>query len=143
MVGTNVQYIIHRRCANNLLTTQLVNVMSSKDKVWNTLKGHNPYNVPCRHNYWGGRYYEVGVRSVRVLAGTPEEATQFVINNLDLAEKHLRTLRTMRGGTSIRLIRKCEGYKLQERDILRATPIKGAISIKAFNQQGELVRYDK
>ena len=117
--------------------------MSTTNEIWNTLKGNNPYNVGCRHNYWGGRYYEVGVRSIKVLAASPEEAQQFILNNLDLAEDYLRTLRTVRGSTRIRLIRKSEGYKLQPSDILRATPLKGAISIKAFNQKGELVRYDK
>ena len=116
--------------------------MSSEDTVWNTLKGNNPYSVSCRHNFFTGSRYEASVRSLKVLAASEEDAKQFIIANLDLAEEHFRGRRMPRGASTVRLIRKCEGYKLTARDVIRATPIKGTMSIKAFNRQGEYVRYN-
>lgn len=116
--------------------------MNVEDKVWNTLKGQNPYYVWCRHNFWGGKFYEVGSRSIFVLATSPEEASQFIINNLGVAETYFRSLRIQRGSKKIRAVRRSEGYKLQPSDVGRVVPVTGTMSIKALNQEGEWVRYN-
>lgn len=116
--------------------------MNVEDKVWNTLKGHNPYQVWCRHNFWVTGRYEVGTRPIVVLAASKAEAKQIIINNLGLAETYFRSLRVRRGGNTVRAIRCGEGYKLKSSDVGRVDPVTGSMPIKALTRSGEWVSYN-
>ena len=112
--------------------------MNTESQVWNKLKGLVPHTVVVHHNFWGGRYYETGYRSITVIAGSILDADRIAKNNLDAIEKHFRAMRLPRGSRTIRAIKKSEGYRLKPNDIRRVTKLYGAGKTKALHANGEI-----
>jgi len=58
-----------------------------EDEVEGTA-GQHLYMVRCRGNFWGGKYYEDGLDSIVVAAGSPDEAFQIANSNIDAVVEH-------------------------------------------------------
>lgn len=61
------------------------------------LKGWRAWHVTIFNNYYAGRYTDYGGRQYAVIASSPEQALQVVVENSDAVLTHMLTIKDNKG----------------------------------------------
>jgi len=70
---------------------------AGEDAFINNLKGLQEWNVTIMNNFYSGKYPDYSARHYSVVAGSPEEARQVVLNNADYVLKDLLSRKLQSG----------------------------------------------
>ena len=106
---------------------ELLNEQETEDKM---------FQVRVRGNFYGGKYYEVGIDSIFVLASSPEEAKQISEKNIAAVEQHFRNKRYRKGTKTIAAIAKKDKHKMKPSDIGKVTISKQKEHKKVLHRDG-------
>ena len=85
----------------------------------------NVYQVRVRGNFWGGRYYEIGLDSIFVLAENESNAINITKSNIRNVERHFRKKKYHNGKMAIS---KRDMHHFKDIDIGKATLSKNMMS---------------
>lgn len=91
------------------------------------------FMVTIRGNFWGGKYYEDGLDSIFVKAGSDKEAKEIAKMNIDKVEDHFRNKRYWHGKRAIALKDK---HMFKDSDVCKVRPTKQKKHGKCLTKAG-------